>query len=311
MFFALLSALIAAAAAPQGPPIDPVPFGLFEPSDMSWTLGASFAPGGRTVYFTKSEPSLVGMTIFVSQLSAAGWSTPAVAPFSGQYADGDPAVTPDGSAVIFSSRRPPLGSPDSAALYEAFLSGPRDGAIVPLPNSANVLGSETSPSVAQDGSIYFALNLRGVRRIYRVAAAGSQASAATAVVLPGDVDGVVDRDVTIDAAQRYLLFSSIRPGTLGSFDLYISFHMGDHWCAPLALPAPVNSAASEIAPSLSRDGSTLYFSSNRNDLEQPADPPMDAAAFAAALARYQDGSLRVYSTNIGPWIARFAGAVAC
>jgi Tol biopolymer transport system component len=308
---ALLSALLVAAAAPQGPPIEPVPFGLFAPSDMSWTFGASFTPDGRTVYFTKSEPGLAGMTIFVSRLVFGIWSTPNVATFSGQYADGDPVVTPDGGAVMFSSRRPPLGSPASAALYEAFTSGPRAGTVVPLPNSANALGSETSPSIAKDGSVYFTLNAGGVRRIYRSAIAGTTRAQATPVTLPGDVDGAVDRDVAVDPQQRFILFSSIRGASPGSFALYIAFRSGDHWCAPLALPPPINSSSSQIAPSLSDDGNTLYFASNRSDLVQPADTALDASAFAAALARYQDGSMRVYSASVGPWIKRFMGGVAC
>jgi hypothetical protein len=314
VLIALLTALLAmaaTAAALEPPVVSPVPFGLFAPSDMSWTLGASMSPDARTVYFTKSEPGLAGATIFVSRLVFGTWSSPNVAPFSGRYGDGDPVVSRDGNAVIFTSHRPPLGSDASSALYEAFLGGPRAGAVVPLPNSANALGSETSPSIAADGTLYFALNAKGVRRIYHVASASEASIAATLVALPGDTDGVVDRDVAVDPAQKFVVFSSIRPNGLGSFDLYVAFRSGDHWCTPLPLPAPVNSASSEIAPSLSRDGGTLYFSSNRNDLVQPAASPMDAAAFASALARYQDGTLRLYSANIGPWTKSSSKGQAC
>ncbi len=315
MFGAVLgAALLGAVASPApatAPVVDAVPFGLFAPDDMSWTLGASLPPDGHTVYFAKSEPNYAGLTIFVSHLGAAGWSPPEIAPFSGQYAEGDPAVTPDGSAVVFSSRRPPLGTQASAALYEAFVTGPRSGSVVPLPNSANALGSETSPSIARDGSIYFALNARGVRRIYRVPSASPQTQQASPIALPGDADGIADRDVTVDPAQRFIVFSSTRPGSLGSFDLYLSFHVGDRWCAPVALPAPINSPAAEIAPSLSRDATTLYFSSTRTDLVQPVAAPLDAAGFAASLARYQNGTLRLYRTDLGPVVKRLQGSAAC
>ena len=62
-----------------------------------------------------------------------------------------------------------------------------------------------------------------------------------------------------------LYFFSTRPGTLGAQNLYSATRdeVGDAWSAPANLGPKVNSPAAETRPSLSKDGTTLYFGSNR------------------------------------------------
>ena len=63
---------------------------------------------------------------------------------------------------------------------------------------------------------------------------------------------------------RYLFFTACnRPDGFGSCDIYICEKEGDQWSAPKNLGREVNSSAWETQPSLSIDGKTLYFVSNR------------------------------------------------
>ena len=75
---------------------------------------------------------------------------------------------------------------------------------------------------------------------------------------------------------KMLLFSSNREGSVRpprkrekvyflTNDLYISYKKGDRWSAPQWLHGGVNTADSERAPSVSRDGKTLYFSRYAGD----------------------------------------------
>ena len=68
----------------------------------------------------------------------------------------------------------------------------------------------------------------------------------------------------ISADGRTLVFTSCqgRKG-YGSCDLYISSKNGENWSVPENIGATVNSSAWESQPSLSADGRTLYFVSNR------------------------------------------------
>jgi len=69
---------------------------------------------------------------------------------------------------------------------------------------------------------------------------------------------------TISADGRTLIFTACndREG-YGSCDLYISQKVGDDWSVPKNLGTSVNSRSWESQPSLSADGNTLYFVSDR------------------------------------------------
>jgi outer membrane protein OmpA-like peptidoglycan-associated protein len=54
-----------------------------------------------------------------------------------------------------------------------------------------------------------------------------------------------------------------RPDGMGRCDIYVSQKKGSDWSKPFDLSAPVNSPGWESQPSISSDGRTLYFVSNR------------------------------------------------
>jgi len=62
-----------------------------------------------------------------------------------------------------------------------------------------------------------------------------------------------------------LYFSSDRPGGYGSYDLWVSRRASadDPWGPPVNLGPVINTASSEAAPHLSRDGHRLFFNSSR------------------------------------------------
>lgn len=63
---------------------------------------------------------------------------------------------------------------------------------------------------------------------------------------------------------KYLFFTGCnRPDGLGRCDIYLTQKKGEDWNKPFNLGAPLNSRDWESQPSLSADGRTLYFVSNR------------------------------------------------
>lgn len=69
---------------------------------------------------------------------------------------------------------------------------------------------------------------------------------------------------SVSADGRTMIFTSCDgKNSIGSCDLYISKKTGDSWSKPKNLGRPINSIYWESQPSLSADGKTLYFSSNR------------------------------------------------
>lgn len=69
---------------------------------------------------------------------------------------------------------------------------------------------------------------------------------------------------TISGDGKTLVFTSCgRAGGVGDCDLYLSHRRGNQWTAPRNLGLLVNSKQWDSQPSLSADGRTLYFASNR------------------------------------------------
>ena len=69
---------------------------------------------------------------------------------------------------------------------------------------------------------------------------------------------------SISQDGKYLFFTGCnRPDGLGRCDIYVSQKKGNDWSKPFDLSPPVNSPAWESQPSISADGRTLYFASNR------------------------------------------------
>ena len=69
---------------------------------------------------------------------------------------------------------------------------------------------------------------------------------------------------TISGDGKTLVFTSCdRPNAVGSCDLYISRRTGNNWSKPQNMGRTVNSTAWDSQPSLSADGRTLYFTSDR------------------------------------------------
>ncbi|MFD1256694.1 OmpA family protein [Mucilaginibacter terrae] len=63
---------------------------------------------------------------------------------------------------------------------------------------------------------------------------------------------------------KYLFFTGCnRPDGAGRCDIYVSQKKGEDWSKPFNISAPVNSSGWESQPSISADGHTLYFVSNR------------------------------------------------
>src|SRR5262245_31379064 len=66
---------------------EPVIFGEGVISTPEDELNATFTPDGKSLYFSKNTPGSLQGVIVVSNYKNGKWSSPQVAPFSGQYSD--------------------------------------------------------------------------------------------------------------------------------------------------------------------------------------------------------------------------------
>ena len=76
----------------------------------------------------------------------------------------------------------------------------------------------------------------------------------------------MDFDTTISPDGLSLYFASERPGGSGGKDLWMTMRatVSDPWGQPVNLGPTVNSSAWDSCPSISADGLSMYFESNRS-----------------------------------------------
>jgi hypothetical protein len=76
---------------------------LFAPGVVSTgldELNAVFSPGGDEFFFSVKLPGATRHTMMVMKSVGGRWTKPQVLPFSGRYADADPAFSPDGTELL-------------------------------------------------------------------------------------------------------------------------------------------------------------------------------------------------------------------
>ena len=122
---------------------------------------ATFAPDGRTMYFTRArmEDGLAkNVEAFRSNRAGEQWSTPQrLAVFADStFMVAHPAVSPDGRYLYFVSDRPDgVGGKD---IWRAEIVGDSFGAAVNLGREINTEGDELFPTFGPDGELYFSSN---------------------------------------------------------------------------------------------------------------------------------------------------------
>lgn len=196
------------------------------------------------------------------------WSAPLVAPFSGEFSDGSPSLSPDGTRLYFDSNRPCSGSGPANDVSDIWYVERQDEGWGPPRPLALVhrypeIQFAVQPSVAGEGTLYFVGHLPTAHNgigvyVTRPAAGGfARPEALGPEVNP---PGTLNWTPFVDRNERYLLFSSNRPGGRDAFgDLYCSVADGvGGWSHPLPLE-PLNTDAQERFPSLSPDGQQLFF----------------------------------------------------
>ncbi|MEM7352696.1 MAG: hypothetical protein AAF657_17990 [Acidobacteriota bacterium] len=237
-------------------------------STDGFELGVSFAPDGRTAYFSRIGEGFSTSVILTSQWQDGQWSPPEPVSFAGQYRDIDAFVSPDGNKMFFQSDRPVEGSEPKD--WDIWVSEKTDagwGEPRNLGAPVNTSGVETYPVVVGDGSLYFSSDRdggHGEGDVYRSRFVDGEYLEPENLGPPINT-AEFDSNAFVAVDESYLILSSSSlPGHLGSGDLYLSRRLDSGWSELEHLPQ-VNSAAREFAPSVSPDGTTLFFTRDQRD----------------------------------------------
>jgi Tol biopolymer transport system component len=282
----------------------PVIFGEGVISTNTDDFGGTFTPDGNTVFFTKSVLRSYIYVICYSELKNGKWQEPKVAPFSGQYRDFDPVISPDGTKMVFTSNRPVHGEEKSD--YDIWMvtkTGSGWSEPIHLDTTINSAYDEHFASISASGNIYFSSNRPG----------GLGGDGDADFYMSKLVDGhyptvehlkesstpSYELDCFVAADESYLLMGVYggKDG-LGNYDINISEKVNGVWTASRNLGAPVNSSFRDYSPRVSPDGKYLYFSSERNE----ANVFTTYKELKKNLTSIKNGSSNIYFIELAPLI---------
>jgi hypothetical protein len=229
-------------------------------------FGATFTPDGKTLFFTRSVPRSNIYVICRSDFKNGRWGEPEVAPFSGQYWDFDPVVSPDGKRMVFASDRPAPGRDKQDKDFDIWMidrtpagwSAPRWAG--PQVNSD---GDETFASIAANGTLYFVSAREGGREhlaIYRSRPEGNGYGPAEKLAGPINDPENVTLEALVAPDESFILLTPMgRRDGLGSFDIYVSYPRDGQWGTPKHLGPKINTPARDYSPRFAPDGKTLFW----------------------------------------------------
>jgi len=253
--------------ASDKPLLEPSLFGEGVISAGQFDSHPAFTPDGKTLYFVRSTPNFNFWTILVSRFERGRWSTPEVAPFSGQFSDADPYITSDGSRFYFISNRPVAGKsiPDlDIWVMEKTATGWSEPTNMGFP--INSTGNEWYPTVAANGTLYFGSDRQGGKGrtdIYRSRVANGKYAEAENLGEPVNTQ-FNEFEPLIAPDESFLIFmSGGRTDSSGGFDLYISYNRNGAWTKPTNLGKKINSSGNEYSPTISPDGKYFFWTSTR------------------------------------------------
>ena len=195
----------------------------------------TIARDGHLFYFVSNRPGgCGGDDVYTTRLRPGGW---------------DPVVNLGCDVNSAANEASPMPLPERGAGPVLYFSSTRPGGF----------SAEAPGAAAGDSDLYVSASHGG--------------TFGTAELVPGANSAAEDGQPNVRRDGLELFFFSTRPGTLGMADLYSATRASgsDPWSTPLNLGPDVNSAAAETRPSLSWDGTTLYFGSTKPGGEGSSD----------------------------------------
>lgn len=251
-------------------PLDYVPQ-MVSPGVISSPLfegHASISPDENEMYYVIYNNDHSYSTIVVSRKVGGVWQQPEIAPFSGAYSDGSPALSPDGNSLFFSSNRP-VGGEDVNQSHDIWVVS-RESNGWGKPVHLKEINSESfdfSPSVDASGNLYFCSNRAGGFGDMDVYVSQfKDGRYESPRLLSENINSQYHEGNVGVSPAGDLLFVMVqhKPGDFGYDDIHVSVKSDGRWGYLKNIGGIVNTKTYDFSPKVSPDGRTLYFSSRLN-----------------------------------------------
>lgn len=230
-----------------------------------------FTADGRTFLFFKKVGEGVEYHIFESHRAGSTWTAPRDIVLGGPSSDLYPAISRDGTRLVFSSYRPipgATGGKPSAHLWYVDRQGDGWGPPVFMAKASMPGYYHSWVQFGDDGHLYFRRTTPDWSRTETVTSEWTGREYDTPrpydaaerwkgwradVHVVGGAPGPGGNTVFLDVATR-------NPTTgKGASDIWVSIRRDDTWAPPRKLGAGINSDEYDVFPFVSPDGRDLYF----------------------------------------------------
>jgi hypothetical protein len=229
----------------------------------------AFSADGREVYWSVFLYYRSPQVILYSRKVNDKWTRPEVAPFSGQYSDGNPSLSADGKKLYFISNRPLKQDGPVKKDHDIWVVERNAGGWEVPKNLGQEINSdlhEASVSVCNNGTLYFTTrNMNDTEfGIYFSRMVKGKYSK------PKRLNGLFDEKYPVgwiyaSPDESFLIFDLYdQPDSMGNGDLYIAFKKNHgSWTKAKNMGTVINSPAQDRFAGLTGDGKYLFFNNNK------------------------------------------------
>lgn len=256
-------------------PLPDVSAAVFAPGVVSDELGnrdMAIAPDGSEFFYTiQYRGGLFSAIVHVQKIKGK-WSKPEVATFSGNFNDLEPAFSPDGSTLYFSSNRPSAGK--TVKDYDVWFVTKQNGKWVnpqQMATPVNTNEDEFYVSVAKSGNLYFTRKMKDKGEDI-VVCRWLNGKYEEAISLPDAINTPGDEfNAFVDPSEQYIIYTGYkRKGATGAGDLYISKkNEKGEWETSQNLGTKINGPGLTYCPYVSADKKYFFFAASRNNAVKP------------------------------------------
>lgn len=250
-------------------------------SDKYTEYAPTVSADGKTLIFewNKNKTAVEGeqWELFESRLSEDGsWSEPYPLTAINEKCNflAGPSLSYDGNIIYFTAFIDKVTTSEDI-FYSKRLDDKTWSAPIDIGKPINTEGYEGFPSISADGrALYFVrineehdYDKKSKESCFKLFVSHKTADGSWGepVALPNSINAGCERDPKIMADNHTLIFSSIREGGKGKFDMYQSRLLGDgSWTSPQPLDF-INSPENDQSPCIAAAGDVMFFCSN-NDI---------------------------------------------
>jgi Tol biopolymer transport system component len=286
---------------------------LFAPGIVSDEYGnrdMAISPGGDELFYTVQYRGGFAFSVIMYSKKVNGkWTSPEVASFSGQYNDEEPAFSPDGKKLYFSSNRPVMGTEKKD--YDIWFITKEKGSWGEPQNiggAVNTSKDEFYPSIAKSGNIYFTRQMEGKDEDIVMCRYNNNNKYDTAVSLPDAINTKgAEFNAFVDPDEQFIFFTGYkRKGNIGTGDLFISRRNSNGaWEEARNLGDKINGAGNTYCPYVSPDKKYFFFTSSRGIFKTPFEKKQDLKGLKSFMNSPWNGWDNIYWVEakeiIGSW----------